>query len=54
LLAVLWETAWNAGDGETKVKATAPITEEAAMDICAPQDFLRSCAVDEIGALLKK
>jgi hypothetical protein len=54
LLAVLWESAWKAGNGETNIESTAAITQEAAMDICAPPDFLQSCAVDEIGALLKR
>jgi hypothetical protein len=52
LLAVLWESAWVEGEGETRVKATAAISEDEAMEICAPQNFLRSFAVDEIGAFL--
>jgi hypothetical protein len=54
LLAVLWESAWAAGEGETRVKSTAAISEDEAMEICAPQNFLRSFAVDEIGAFLVK
>jgi hypothetical protein len=54
LLAMLWESAWVKGNGETHVKSMAALTEDAAMEICAPLDFLRSCAIDEIGALLKR
>ena len=49
LLAVLWESAWLAGDGETKVKSTRALTEEKAMDICADPDFIPSVGIAKIG-----
>lgn len=52
LIAVLWESAWAQGEGETKVRSTRALTEDEAMNICRPQDFLKSCAVDEIKVLL--
>jgi hypothetical protein len=54
LLAVLWESAWVAGAGEQNVRSTAALTQDEAMKICAPRDFLPSCSVDQIGALLTK
>jgi len=54
LLAIFWESAWLEGEGENRVKSTAALTENEAMEICAPQSFLRSFAVDEIAAFLAK
>jgi len=54
LLAVLWESAWIEGGGESRIKSTTAVTGDEAMAICAPQSFLRSYAIDEIGAILKK
>jgi hypothetical protein len=54
LLAVLWESAWLTGKGESRVNSTDELQEEEAMNICAEQDFLRSCGIDEIGPLLSK
>jgi hypothetical protein len=52
VLAVLWESAWSAGDGETNVTSTQALTEEAATAICADPDFLPSVTVDRIGKIL--
>jgi hypothetical protein len=54
LLAVIWESAWIAGGGEDKARVTDALTEDEAMGICAPDDFLPSCSVGEIGRLLSK
>lgn len=54
LLAVLWESAWVAGGGEENVDSTDALEEDQAMKICAPRDFLPSCSVDQIGALLER
>ena len=52
LLAVLWESAWIAGDGESKKRNTAALKPEDAMDICAPAEFLPSCSIAQIGKYL--
>jgi hypothetical protein len=54
LLAVLWESAWVLGRGETGNRDTSAIDVQAAMDICAPADFLHSYAVGEIGPFLSR
>jgi hypothetical protein len=54
LLALLWESAWILGEGEERQRNTKNIGKQRAMDICAPADFLASCAIDEIGRLLSK
>jgi hypothetical protein len=54
LLAMLWESAWLVGDGETKVKSLRALTKDEAMDIVGDPDFLPSVTVDKIGAILKK
>jgi hypothetical protein len=53
LLALLWESAWNAGDAESNVSSTRALKESEAMGICEKEDFLPSVTVDRIGALLK-
>ncbi len=53
LLAVLWESAWEAGGGESGVRSTKALTEDEAMKICADRDFVPSLPVSGIGALLK-
>jgi hypothetical protein len=53
VLAQLWQSAWELGGGETKVKSTAQLTHDAAMKVCQPATFLPSFYVGEIGALLK-
>lgn len=53
LLAVLWESAWLVGNGDTNVASTAGLTKEQAMAICADFDFIPSVSISRIGALLK-
>lgn len=54
LLAVLWESAWEVGGGETKVRSLRALTKEEAMDVVTDPDFLPSMTVDKIGAVLKR
>jgi hypothetical protein len=53
LLAVLWESAWAAGDGESKVKKLDALTQDRAKDIYQQQDFVPSCYINEIGEHLR-
>jgi hypothetical protein len=53
LLAVLWESAWAAGDGEKHVKSTRALTEDEAMAIVSDPEFVPSMTVDKIGSVLK-
>jgi hypothetical protein len=53
LLAVLCESAWAQGDGETNVRATKAVTQDEAMALCADRDFLESLPVGSIGSKLK-
>ncbi|MFB9266821.1 hypothetical protein ACFFWD_27290 [Bradyrhizobium erythrophlei] len=52
LLALLWESAWVAGGGESKSRDTSALKPQQAMDICASSDFLPSVSIADIGALL--
>jgi len=52
-LAVLWESAWAQGSGETKVTSTAKLDEDDAMKTCRNRDFLKSCSIESIGEVLK-
>ncbi|HLY90818.1 MAG TPA: hypothetical protein VKQ27_17685 [Acetobacteraceae bacterium] len=54
LLAVLWESAWSQGDGETHVHSTAALTQSAAMEICADATFVPSQTIDRIGVILER
>jgi hypothetical protein len=54
LVAVLWESAWEVGDGETEVKSLQSLTQDQAMAIVADPDFLASMTVDKIGLHLKR
>jgi hypothetical protein len=54
LLALLWESAWEVGDGESKVKSLRALTKDEAMEIVTDPEFLPSMTVDKIGAILKK
>ena len=54
LLAVLWESAWDKGKGETKVKSTKALTRAQAMKICASAQFVPSVTINRIGELLIK
>lgn len=53
LLAVLWESAWAVGNGDTNVTSTAGLTKDQAMAICADFDFIPSVSISRIGAVLK-
>jgi hypothetical protein len=53
LLAVLWESAWAAGDGEKNVRETRALTEDEAMTIVMDPEFVPSTTIDKIGAILK-
>jgi hypothetical protein len=52
LLAVLWESAWTAGDGEKGTGAVPTLSQARAMDVCRPANFLTSYTIDQIGAHL--
>lgn len=54
LLAVLWESAWTAGNGEDKKRDTSALKPEQAMGICAPANFLPSCTIANVGQYLSK
>ncbi len=54
LLAVLWESAWQAGNGEARIHATRALKDTEAMDIVSRPDFLPSLSVAQIGAKLKR
>jgi hypothetical protein len=54
LLAVLWESAWQVGSGETRVRSLRALTEDEAMDVVTDPEFLPSLTVDKIGAVLKR
>lgn len=53
LIAVLWESAWNVGDGEANVQRTSALTHKEAMDIVKKENFLPSKSIGEIGKILK-
>ena len=54
LIAVLWESAWSAGGGDSKIKRTSALTEKQAMAIVKPADFLPSMSIGTIGKVLRK
>jgi len=53
LVAVLWESAWNAGNGEAEVQRTSALTHKEAMDIVKDAKFLPSMSIGQIGEALK-
>ncbi len=53
LLAVLWESAWKTGGGETKVRSVKAISESRAMAICADPDFVPSVGISRIDSFLR-
>ncbi len=53
LLAVLWESAWNVGDGDASLKKKVELTQDAAMDIVKDPDFLPSKSIGTIGSVLR-
>ena len=52
LLAVLWESAWSLGNGESRVSSVQAITRARAMQICGDPGFLPSTTIDKIGSYL--
>jgi hypothetical protein len=54
LLALLWESAWAAGDGNKNVKGQLTLTRKAAMKIVANEKFLPSMTIVTIGKILEK
>jgi hypothetical protein len=54
LLAVLWESAWELGDGDANISSTRALKEPEAMDICADEDFVPSMTISQIGSVLKR
>ncbi len=53
-LAVLWESAWEAGNGETTMPAAKALTQKKAMAICQDENFLPSKSINQIGAILRR
>ncbi len=56
LLAILWQSAWIAGDGDNTIPSSAlkALTKQKAMSICQDSGFLTSTSVDKIGPILRK
>jgi hypothetical protein len=56
LLAILWQSAWVAGDGRQTVAARAikALTRQKAMKICQDEDFLPSMPINKIGEILRQ
>jgi hypothetical protein len=53
LLGALWESAWTAGQGETKIKSDTKITQTAAIALIDNPNFLPSKTIDQIAAILR-
>jgi hypothetical protein len=53
LIAVLWESAWAAGDGEKNMSSTRALGEGEAMKICAGDKSVPSVTIDKIGPFLR-
>lgn len=53
LIAVLWESAWNARDGDKTMRRISTLTQNAAMEIVKNADFLPSMSIGEIGSILR-
>jgi hypothetical protein len=54
LIAVLWESAWAVGNGESNVRRSSALTQKEAMAIVQPEDFLPSMTIGTIGKILRK
>ncbi len=54
LLAVMWESAWVKGSGESKNFSAKALTKSQAMKISAKETSLPSVTIAEIGNHLKK
>ncbi|UPK24290.1 hypothetical protein [Bradyrhizobium sp. 195] len=53
LLAVLWESAWQIGNGETNVTRQGALTQKKAMSIVQNENFLPSFTIGQIGKVLR-
>lgn len=53
LLAVLWESAWQVGNGETNVTRRGALTRKQAMAIVQNENFLPSFTIGQIGKVLR-
>jgi hypothetical protein len=56
LLAVLWQSAWVAGNGDHTVPASGlkAVQQKEAMKICQDEEFLPSVPVGKIGDVLRQ
>lgn len=54
LIAVLWESAWAVGNGESNVRRSSALSQKEAMAIVQPEDFLPSMTIGTIGKILRK
>ncbi|MFO0899965.1 MAG: hypothetical protein U0836_21240 [Pirellulales bacterium] len=56
LLAVLWQSAWVAGDGDQTIPAASlkALTQKKAMKICQDEKFLPSVSIARIGDILRQ
>jgi hypothetical protein len=54
LVAVLWESAWQAGDGDGNIKRTSALTRKEAMDTVKDAKFVPSMSIGTIGKVLQK
>ena len=54
LVALLWESAWVAGNGDVTIKQSFALDQDAAMKIVADPDFLPSLPIDQIGHVLQR
>ena len=53
LIAVLWESAWAVGNGESNVRRSSALSQKEAMAIVQPEDFLPSMTIGTIGKILR-
>jgi hypothetical protein len=53
LLAVLWESAWTAGEGERHVTRRSALSTDEAMNIVKDDKFLPSLTIGQIGKVLR-
>ncbi len=56
LLAVLWQSAWVAGDGDQTIPAASlkALTQKKAMKIRQDEKFLPSVSIARIGDILRQ
>jgi hypothetical protein len=53
LVAVLWESAWAAGDGDKNIRRSSALTTDEAMAIVQEEKFLPSMTIGTIGQILR-